>query len=147
VCARYFAYGSNLDLGRMRARVAAVGVIGPALLRGMRLAFDKRGRDGSAKANLTEDAGSRVWGVLYTLERTQLPILDAFEPDYERVRVAVERQGVRLPAETYVSKLRAPALEAHAWYKQLVVEGARAQGLPDAYVAQLQRLPAREDPD
>jgi gamma-glutamylcyclotransferase (GGCT)/AIG2-like uncharacterized protein YtfP len=144
---RYFAYGSNLDLARMRARAPAVGVIGPALLRGMRLTFDKRGRDGSAKANLAEDAGSRVWGALYSLEWTHLPILDAFEPDYERLRVSVERQGVRLAAETYVSTLRAPALEAHAGYKQLVVEGARAHGLPEAYVAQLQRLPAREDPD
>jgi hypothetical protein len=29
---------------------------------------------------------------------------------------------------------------------QLVLEGARAHGLPDAYVAQLERLSARDDP-
>jgi gamma-glutamylcyclotransferase len=57
---RYFAYGSNLDLARMRARAPAVGLIGPALLQGMRLAFDKRGGDGSGKANLAEDAASHV---------------------------------------------------------------------------------------
>jgi gamma-glutamylcyclotransferase len=144
---RYFAYGSNLVLARMRARVPVVGLIGPALLRGMRLTFDKRGVDGSGKANLAEGAASHVWGVLYALEWAHLPILDAFEPDYERVRVSVEREGARLSAETYVSTLCAPALPAHAWYLQLVVEGARAHGLPDAYVAQLRRLPARDDPD
>ena len=124
-----------------------VGLIGPALLRGMRITFDKHGRDGSGKANLAEDAASHVWGVLYAVEWAHLPILDAFEPDYERVRVSVERQGVRLAAETYVSTLCTPALAATHEYKQLVVEGARAHGLPDAYVAQLRRLPARDDPD
>ena len=131
----------------MRERIPAVGLIGPALLRGMRLAFDKRGRDGSGKANLAEDAASHAWGVLYALEWAHLPILDAFEPDYERVRVSVEREGARLAAEAYVSTLCAPALAAANWYKQLVVEGARAHGLPDAYVAQLRRLPTRDDSD
>jgi hypothetical protein len=65
---RYFAYGSNLDLARIRSRVPAVGLIGPALLQHMRLTFDKRGRDGSGKANLAEDTASHVWGVLYALE-------------------------------------------------------------------------------
>jgi hypothetical protein len=147
VRARYFAYGSNLDLARMRSRVPAVGLIGPALLQGMRLTFDKRGRDGSGKANLTEDTASHVWGVLYALEWAHLPILDAFEPDYERVRVSLEREGARIAAETYVSTLCAPGLAATNRYKQLVVKGARAHGLPDAYVAQLRRLPAHDDPD
>jgi hypothetical protein len=61
--------------------------------------------------------------------------------------VSVEREGERLAAETYVSTLCAPALAATNRYKQLVVEGARAHGLPAAYVAQLRRLPARDDPD
>ncbi|HEY5657265.1 MAG TPA: gamma-glutamylcyclotransferase family protein, partial [Myxococcota bacterium] len=128
--AYYFAYGSNLDLERMRARIPEVRVIGPALLPGMRLTFDKRGGDGSAKANLSEDAASHVWGVVYALDWSQLTMLDAFEPDYERARVSVERNGARLAAETYISTLRASGLEARAWYKQLVVDGARAQGLP-----------------
>jgi hypothetical protein len=144
---RYFAYGSNLDLARMRSRIPAVGLIGPALLQHMRLTVDKRGRDGSGKANLAEDAASHVWGVLYALEWAHLPILDAFEPDYERVRVSVEREGARLAAETYVSMRCAPGLAAANGYKQLVVEGARAHGLPDAYMAQLLRLPAHDDPD
>jgi hypothetical protein len=123
------------------------GLIGPALLHGMRLTFEKRGSDGSGKANLAEHAASHVWGVLYALEWAHLPILDTFEPDYERVRVSVEREGAQLAAETYVSTLCAPSLPAQAWYVQLVVEGARAHGLPDAYVAQIQRLSAGGDPD
>jgi hypothetical protein len=63
------------------------------------------------------------------------------------VRVSVEREGARLAAETYVSMRCAPGLAAANWYKQLVVEGARAHGLPDAYMAQLLRLPAHDDPD
>jgi hypothetical protein len=131
----------------MRERVPVVGSIGPARLRGRRLTFDKRGRDGSGKANLAEDAASHVWGVLYVLEWAHLPILDRFEPDYERVRVWVEREGAQLAAETYVSTLCAPALPARAWYLQLVLEGARAHGLPEAYVSQLRRLSGAGDAD
>jgi hypothetical protein len=144
---RYFAYGSNLVLARLHERIPVFGLIGPARLRGMRLTFDKRGRDGSGKSNLVEDAASYVWGVLYVLEWAHLPLLDGFEPDYERVRVSVEREGAQLAAETYVSTLCAPALPAQAWYPQLIVEGARAHGLPEAYLSQLRRLSAGGDAD
>lgn len=33
------------------------------------------------------------------------------------------------------------------WYKTLVIAGAREHGLPDDYLALLQRTPARTDPD
>ena len=56
---RYFAYGSNLVMARLRARVPVFGLIGPARLPAMRLTFDKRGSDGSGKANLVEDAAFR----------------------------------------------------------------------------------------
>ena len=62
----YFAYGSNLPSARMRRRVPSAAAQGPAELQGRRLTTDKRGRDGSGKANLREDPAATVWGVLWT---------------------------------------------------------------------------------
>ncbi|MDH3519493.1 MAG: gamma-glutamylcyclotransferase [Myxococcales bacterium] len=145
--AHYFAYGSNLDLARMRARVPSAQVVGTALLRGMRLQLDKRGGDGSGKANLRSDASGHVWGVVYTLARAHWAALDACEPGYTRIRVSVECAGAVLDAETYISALRTPEPFALPWYKRLIIDGARAQGLPEAYVALLEDLPERGDPD
>jgi len=145
--ARYFAYGSNLHFARMRERVPSAAAVGPALLRGMRLTLDKLGKDGSGKANLTEDGAAGVWGVIYTIEPSHWGVLDTFEPDYRRIRVSVEHAGEALVVETYVSNLRADELAPLAWYKRLIVEGARAHGLPDAYVAQLELLPVQAAQD
>jgi gamma-glutamylcyclotransferase (GGCT)/AIG2-like uncharacterized protein YtfP len=146
VLARYFAYGSNLHPEHMRRRVSSAAAIGPALLRGMRLTLDKHGRDGSGKANLTEDRASGVWGVIYTIEHSHWAVLDAIEAGYQRIRVSVEHTGKALGVETYASTLRTSKPIAFDWYKRLIVDGARAHGLPETWVAQLELLPARAAP-
>jgi gamma-glutamylcyclotransferase (GGCT)/AIG2-like uncharacterized protein YtfP len=143
VRARYFAYGSNLKLSRMRERVPAAEVVAPALLRGRRLTLDKRGADGSGKANLAPDRGALVWGVVYAFRAETWTALDAFEPDYERVEVAVELSGVALRAVTYASERITRDPVPHDWYKRLIVEGAREHGLPAEWIARLEALPAR----
>ena len=52
----YFAYGSNLSLARLRERIGIALPLGVAELPDYRLVCDKRGADGSAKANLTHSA-------------------------------------------------------------------------------------------
>lgn len=141
--ARYFAYGSNLKLARMRSRVPAAQVVGPALLRGRRLTLDKRGADGSGKANLAPDPEASVWGVVYTFQAATWEDLDSFEPGYERVEVTVERAGEELDALTYASSRTTPDPVPFAWYKRLIVEGAREHGLPVEWVAKLRALPTR----
>ena len=63
----YFAYGSNLAAERLRERVGAFAVLGPARADGRRLECNKLGRDGSGKANLVEAPGEVAWGVVYGL--------------------------------------------------------------------------------
>jgi hypothetical protein len=146
VYALYFAYGSNLSLERMRARVPSVRVVGPGLLRGARLRLDKRGADGSGKANLAADRDACVWGVAYRLAVTHWHDHDAVEPGYSRVTVQLELLGRSVSAETYRSERLTADPVAFDWYKRLIVEGARAHGLPDAYLTHLEALPARPDP-
>ena len=143
----YFAYGSNLKLDRMRTRVPSARVIGRAQLRNRRFSLDKRSADGSAKANIREDERACVWGILYAIDPAHWELLDRYEPGYERIAAkVVTEEGETVSAETYVAQVLTQEPAAFDWYKQLVVEGAREQGLPEDYIAALERLPEKPDP-
>ena len=142
----YFAYGSNLKEGRMRQRVPSARTETVAFLDHHRLVCNKRGRDGSAKANLARDAGHRVWGVLYRIEPGHLTLLDRFETGYERVEVEVcTAAGDAHRASTYRSDRVTREPIPFAWYRELILEGAREHGLPAEYLKLLEALPARSD--
>jgi hypothetical protein len=142
----YFAYGSNMSGARLRARIGAVQPLGAALLRHWRLAFDKPGRDGTAKANLVACAGSGTWGVAWELDASRWSALDRFELGYRRVRVQVERaDGERLVAESYVFEPgpgggALASLAPSAEYVSLLLAGAREHALPGEYVERIRRL-------
>jgi hypothetical protein len=143
----YFAYGSNLKPARMRGRIPGARDLGPARLPGHALRLDKRSSDGSGKANLAEDASGCVWGALYAIEAADWPVLDRFESGYARVAVEVVTPGgERLPAQTYVAERLTSDPVPFDWYKRLIVEGAREHGLPESWIAWLERLPERPDP-
>jgi gamma-glutamylcyclotransferase len=145
VSALYFAYGSNLSPARMRERIAAAEPLGAARLAGFCLRLDKRGADGSGKANLCADPEREVWGALYRFDASEWPRLDAFEPGYERIEVEVVCLGSARAAHTYLSRRLTPDPVPFAWYKRLLVEGARAHGLPEEWVRTLEALPERTD--
>jgi hypothetical protein len=130
----------------MRERAPSAQARGPARLPGYRLTLDKRGQDGSGKANLREAADAAVWGALYDVGPDDWTRLDAFERDYERVAVRVEWRGAKQDAITYLSRLLTDAPVAFHWYKQLIVEGARAHQLPESWIRLLAALPERPDP-
>lgn len=149
----YFAYGSNLATARLRARVPSARCLGRAVLPGHRLAYHKRGADGSAKcdAYYTGVAGDEVHGVVFAIAAAQLPSLDAAEgPRYERVELAVAGEDGRpLTALTYRAL---PAyidggLTPYCWYRDHVLRGAREHGLPEGYVAERLAVACAEDPD
>ena len=143
---RYFAYGSNLEPRRFRERVGGFRVHGVACLHGQCLAFNKRGRDGSGKANLMPDPLGVVWGVVYELTPAAWPTLDRFEGGYTRLRVQVERgPGEGLEAWTYASS-RLSRKPPFAWYREHVVQGARHHGLPHDWVAWLEGVIVQPDP-
>ncbi len=105
--------------------------------------FDKRGRDGSAKANLRREAGGRVWGALYALASADWARLDPFERGYARIRIDVFLEGAEaaIAAETYRSEDRIADPRPLASYLALVVAGARERGLPREYLDALARTP------
>jgi hypothetical protein len=144
---RYFAYGSNLKWERLRARVPTAAPEGVAALPSHRLVCNKRGRDGSAKANLVVDATSEVWGVVYRLTLDGLALLDRHEGGYRRVEVElVTASGSALRAETYLSDRLTDDPVPFDWYRALILEGAREHDLPAHHLARIEALPWRRDP-
>ena len=142
----YFAYGSNLKWSRMRERVPSARMEAVAFLEHHRLACNKQGRDGSAKANLVRAPGDRVWGVVYRIDKADLALLDQFEAGYQRIEVEVgTTAGGAHRASTYRSDRIAGDPTPLDWYRGLILEGAREHGLPEEYLAVLEALPARPD--
>ncbi|MDJ0807723.1 MAG: gamma-glutamylcyclotransferase family protein [Gammaproteobacteria bacterium] len=149
----YFAYGSNMTLKRMRARTPSARHMGVYSLYGHVLKFHKIGRDGSAKCNahFTGDAADVVEGVVYVIHPSEVAELDTVEDlgiGYEQQHVTVKNadgQGVKvfLYSAILIDDSRLPFL----WYKQHVLEGAKAAGLSQEYVNKIKNVQAVADPD
>ena len=126
----------------MRGRVPTARVVGRARLDGHRLTFEKRGRDGSGKANFAPDPKAAVWGVLYALEPSEWSLLDSFEPGYDRVTIdVILESGESRSAETYSAIAPERGLMPLTGYKQFICEGALEHGLPEGYRANLEAVP------
>lgn len=143
---RYFAYGSNMSLRRLRARVPSAHRVAMCSLQGHVLRFHKRGRDGSGKCDIvpTAQITDRVIGVLYSIAEAEKVGLDRAEGlgrGYEETCVTVaDPDGHSLAAFTYRATDTADDLTPFSWYLNHVLVGAREAGLPREYVARLERV-------
>jgi gamma-glutamylcyclotransferase (GGCT)/AIG2-like uncharacterized protein YtfP len=90
----YFAYGSNLDRRRFKARCPGSRPVAPAELRGYRLAFR-----GNGHADIVQQKGGVVRGALYSVTTRDVRALDYYEGVpvyYHRITVFVKDEGGRL---------------------------------------------------
>jgi gamma-glutamylcyclotransferase (GGCT)/AIG2-like uncharacterized protein YtfP len=140
----YFAYGSNLSTTRLcqSGRAPSARVVGSASLSGHALAWHKRGADGTGKCTIcaTGRRADGVWGVLWELDDRDVATLDAAEgPGYERIEVVVTTGNQKMNAFTYLARSTHidVALAPAAWYRELVIAGAREHGLPEAWIRRL----------
>lgn len=143
---RYFAYGSNMAASQMDAWCEGHSCLGPALLRGRSLEFRRRSvRWNAGAADIVPSAGGEVWGVLYELPEAALTALDEKEFEgigYRRIEVDVECAGSREPAWAYEVIEREPVeLTPRPEYLELMRSAGRERGLPDDYLAALEREP------
>lgn len=148
----YFAYGSNMSSRRILSRVPSARVFMRARLIGYQLCFHKHSLvDGSAKcdAYLTGAAEDVVWGVLFSLDKSEKTQLDVIEGDgYVSTLVEVElADGGMLQAMTYRATMIKPELKPFDWYKRHVLEGAREHDLPSEYIAGIEAVKAVADAD
>lgn len=152
---RYFAYGSNMLVARIRAadRAPSARPISVGALPEHALRFHKRGADGSGKCTIIDTGRGRdvVYGVLFEIEPADRPRLHEAEGLGDGYRV--RHVGVRTPrgprtAYTYRAQPGwiDETLRPFAWYRDLVLAGAREHGLPGSYLETLAKVPARVDP-
>jgi 2-hydroxychromene-2-carboxylate isomerase/cation transport regulator ChaC len=143
----YFAYGSNMSPATFVERRGIRPLAAQwGWLDGYRLCFDLPVGPGErACANVAPAGDARVAGILYRITRADADRLDRTEgvPQgvYHRIAIEVMVDGrERIAAFTYRSSLRQPGRKPSARYLGLLLDGARAHGLPPDYVAWLERF-------
>jgi len=87
---RYFAFGSNMWVPRIEARLDRCTLVCAAWMDGWALRFHKRGRDGSGKCDAfrTDAPRDRLRGIVYELSAAQKFRLD----DTRRQRIYLASQ-------------------------------------------------------
>jgi len=139
----YFAYGSNMDSARLRARVKDCTTLDTAKLSGYGLRFHKRSNlDGTGKCNAfhTGNPDDFVQGVLFDVAQVQRPALDRAEgagKGYYAAQVEVQTKNGPVQALTYLANADhiADQLVPTTEYFTYVMQGAREHGLPEDYIA------------
>ena len=105
----YFAYGSNMNPARMRARGIAFEQCAAGTLSGFQLCFNKRasGKHNVAYANIAYARHARVEGVLYQLKCPEdISLMDPFEGNpvrYGREVYTVATAGGGINAWVYIA--------------------------------------------
>lgn len=146
-----FTYGSNMSHRRLQARVPSARFVAVAELPAHRLRFHKSAGDGSAKCDAEESGNpdDRVIGVVYEIDDGEKPDLDRHEAlgfGYEEKQVELASGRDQIQAWMYYATRINNALKPFHWYKDHVLIGARENGLPVEYIAQIEAVESIDDP-
>ncbi len=150
---KYFAYGSNMALARLRERAPGARRIGCFTLRGHALRFHKVGADGSGKCDafLTNNSVDCVMGALFELDENEKKYLDKVEglgDGYDQKAVLLaDTFGNQVTALTYYATQIDESLAPYSWYKNHVLLGAIESALPASYIESINSVVSRQDPD
>lgn len=140
-CFRYFAYGSNMSLARLKERTTSAERVGAYRLPKYSLRFHKESIDGSGKcdAYYTGNDADSVYGALFTIHSLEKPQLDRAEgrgSGYKQSLVnLIGTGGDFVEAITYVATTIEQTLKPYSWYKNHVLIGAIESALPEWYIA------------
>jgi hypothetical protein len=141
----YAAYGSNMDPAQMAERCPHSPQRGIGWLEGWRLTFggEDIGWEG-ALATVVEDAGQRVFVVLYELSEQDEQALDRWDGAtlgyYDKIRVRIAAFDGDLVAWLYVLDAYEGGLPS-ARYLGIMADAAEVAGAPADYVAWLRSRP------
>ena len=141
----YFAYGSNMNSERVRARGLEYSQVLSGQLSGYELSFNKYSakREGSA-ANITKQENAVTEGVLYLLSgEEQIIRMDPFEgfPDhYSRALLSIATKSEPVKAWVYIANQRfiRENLLPPRWYLNHLLAGK--QFLTQPYYERLKKV-------
>ncbi|HHX8335971.1 TPA: gamma-glutamylcyclotransferase family protein [Vibrio diabolicus] len=150
---KYFAYGSNMSLARLRERVPSAKRIGMYCLTKHQLSFHKSSKDGSGKcdAYFTDNIKHNIFGALFEIDENEKKALDRAEGlgyGYDQKLVNVEGlDGQVFEAVTYVATNIDNTLAPYSWYLNHVVVGAKETSVPENYLENILAVEVLEDTD
>lgn len=147
--AYYFAYGSNMNVARVAARIGETRRVLPGVFENYALRFDKTSRvPGIAHANVIAEPGAQVEGALFELQYPeQIELMDPFEgmpDDYCRHGRVVETHEGSIEAWVYIAvagKTRESLRPASEYLDHLL---AGKPFLSESYHARLSEVDAVE---
>ncbi|MDA0351664.1 MAG: gamma-glutamylcyclotransferase [Chloroflexi bacterium] len=146
----YFGYGSNLDEARLHLHCPSARLVTTARLGGYRLAFSIESKNTwhGGVGDIRQQPGSEVWGALWVIDDEHAEPLDRQEgvfrdpPAYRRITIDLETAaGDRVTCRTY--QVVAPEPEGFLpspAYRDTILRGARAIGLPAEYLRTLEAI-------
>ena len=149
----YFAYGSNMDFGRVQQRKMSFESASSGRLLDYSLRFNKRSvkYPGAAAANVVASAKGVTEGVVYRLvDPVQIEMMDPYEGypvRYRRIALPIITKAgdvdawVYIANEGHVSEGLAPA----RWYLNHLLEGR--DYLSDSYFESLSQTKCLDDSD
>lgn len=149
----YFAYGSNMFICRLKGRIPSAQVVGKLSIQNFDLRWHKvSNNDGSGKCNIfrTDKRVNEVWGVLYTMNRNELHLLDRAEGcgnGYRRIEICGKYKHTSIEAFTYSATKIDYELLPFYWYKMYVLKGAQEHDLPESYLSKISLVSSVKDPD
>jgi gamma-glutamylcyclotransferase (GGCT)/AIG2-like uncharacterized protein YtfP len=150
---KYFAYGSNMSLKRIRQRAPSAIALGTFSLGKHELTFNKHGRDNSGKCDAcyTGHISNTVMGVLYQIESSEKAMLDSAEGlgcgyDEKEVTVSGGKGNLEQAFIYYATNIN-DSQHPFTWYKEHVLVGAREANLPKDYIAGIEAIHAVKDHD
>lgn len=133
-----FTYGPATLQGRMYDRIGPTDFIGTAILRDMRLAFDKPNMKNRQEGlpNIIEATGDSVFGLVFDLSRKQLELLDGFFGGYEQRSLPVEigEPPVTKKATTWIARRTKSGLKPRAELVALTKAGMEENDAPAAFI-------------
>jgi len=149
---KIFAYGSNMSLKRLKARVPSATKITNGYVEGYELKCVKRSIDGSGKATIikTNNIKDKVWGVVFEIDESEKPKLDRFEGlnnGYYESIIVIKTYDNAYSAQIYIADDKAInyELNPYEWYKAFILSGAKENDLPENYVKKLETINSVND--
>ena len=150
--AKYFAYGSNLDLFQMKRRCPEYRLISKGSLSGHSLTFNRFSNGwGGGVADVIQDQDSKVWGLVFEISDSDLERLDRYEgyhkdqtSMYERWKAVIDTPNGQI-SDVWVytvvekQKFEPPTLE----YLQIIKDAAVRWNFPKVYQQTLELVPIR----
>ena len=144
-----------MNLNRLTKRVPSAVKVCNAFLPGYKLVCNKISKDGSAKANImkTDNLAELVWGVLFTIDDKEKPLLDKAEglgKGYNEDKLTFfDDAGNTYTAQVYIADSNSidNTLLPYDWYKEFIISGAIQNKLPAEYILQLQSITCIRDHD